>query len=126
MRSSFIVSLSSNGHFSLVNGNVFSVSPSSANKVIGVFNGNLIRVYWNAALDVNLSRNDLKSSPDCAISFFALAQNDKLINSTIGVLTHSHKFFSTKISIEMRYYDLKRKERDYSIIVNTVLLTNYI
>jgi len=58
--------------------------------------------------------------------FFALAQNDKLINSTIGVLTHSHKFFSTKISIEMRYYDLKRKERDYSIIVNTVLLTNYI
>ena len=26
----------------------------------------------------------------------------------------------------MRYYDLKRKERDYSIIVNTVLLTNYI
>jgi hypothetical protein len=41
-------------------------------------------------------------------------------------LTHSHKFFSTKISIEMRYYDLKRKERDYSIIVNTVLLTNYI
>ena len=33
----------------------------------------LIRVYWNAALDVNLSRNDLKYSPDCAISFFALA-----------------------------------------------------
>ena len=54
-------------------GNVFSVSPSSASKVTGVFNGNLTRVYWNAALEVNFSRNDLKSSPACAASLSAFA-----------------------------------------------------
>lgn len=31
---------------------------------------------------------------------------------------------STKILMEMRYYNLKRKERGYSIIVYTVLSTN--
>jgi hypothetical protein len=41
--------------------------------VTGVFNGNLTRVYWNAALEVNFSRNDLKSSPACAASLSAFA-----------------------------------------------------